>query len=170
MTGKCWRSVVVVTCLLSALILAGCKGPQSGDGNGWVDPDVLEGDIRLNERGVLGTRIEGLNFRTVLFEYDSFQLRDSELSKIEEAADYMRRNRNVLLVNEGHCDERGSREYNMSLGEHRALAVRAHLVGMGIEGSRIQTKSYGEEYPVDPGHNEAAWRTNRRVEFALYRP
>jgi peptidoglycan-associated lipoprotein len=81
----------------------------------------------------------------------------------------MTRNQDVRLIAEGHCDERGSREYNLSLGEHRALAVRAYLVGLGVDGARIQTRSYGEEQPLDPGHDESAWRLNRRVEFALFR-
>ena len=69
----------------------------------------------------------------------------------------------------GHCDERGSREYNMALGENRALAVRAHLIRLGTDAARIQTRSYGEERPLDPGHSEAAWRRNRRGEFLLFR-
>ena len=98
----------------------------------------------------------------VLFAYDSYQ-------KVEAVAKYMKSNADVKLVCEGNCDERGSNEYNMSLGEHRALAVRAYLVGLGIDGARIQTRSFGEEKPLNPGHNEAAWHENRRVEFALFR-
>jgi peptidoglycan-associated lipoprotein len=81
----------------------------------------------------------------------------------------MASNPGVRLVTEGHCDERGSNEYNMSLGEHRADAVRAALLTRNIDGARVTTKSYGEEMPLDPGHGEDAWRVNRRVEFAFYR-
>jgi peptidoglycan-associated lipoprotein len=72
------------------------------------------------------------------------------------------------VVIEGHCDERGSREYNLALGERRALAVRAYLVGLGIDATRLQTKSYGEEQPVAMGHDESSWSRNRRAEFVLF--
>ena len=104
----------------------------------------------------------------MLFDYDSFQIKPGEVAKIEKVAEYMKANTRVVLVAEGHCDERGSREYNMSLGEQRAGAVRAHLVGIGIAPDRIQTKSFGKEKPLNPGHGDAAWRENRRAEFAVY--
>ena len=105
----------------------------------------------------------------VYFDYDSFRVKDAELAKIQQVATRLRGAHGILCVTEGHCDERGSREYNMSLGEHRALAIRASLVSLGVDGARIQTRSYGEESPAIDGHNESAWRLNRRVEFAFYR-
>ena len=132
-----------------------------------VHPEDL--DIALSERFEDGTRIADVEVDSVLFKYDSFRIEESEVWKIEKAADYLRLNSGVRLVVEGHCDERGSREYNMSLGEHRALAVRAYLIGLGADVSHIQTRSYGEERPLDTGHDESAWRLNRRGEFALYR-
>jgi len=133
-----------------------------------LDADVIGGGA-LAERFEGGVLITDVEFSNVHFAYDSYQVEDAEVAKIERVAEYMRANPGVRLVVEGHCDERGSREYNMSLGEHRALAVRAYLVGVGIDGSGIQTRSYGEEMPVDPGHNEAAWRLNRRGGFVLFR-
>jgi len=133
----------------------------------------LDGDIGLGPRGFGedgdGRRM-GAEYQVdpVYFAYDSFQVRSSELGKIEHVAGMMRRDSGLRLVTEGHCDERGSNEYNMALGEHRALAIRANLVTLGIDGSRIQTRSYGEEKPADPSHGEAAWRLNRRVEFVFY--
>jgi len=128
------------------------------------------GEIPLDDRPLEpGDLVRDIAFASVQFAYDSFQVADTEARKVQDVADYMRRNGSVRLVVEGHCDERGSREYNLSLGEHRALAVRAHLVGLGIEGARIQTKSFGEEVPLDPGHGENAWWVNRRAEFKLYR-
>jgi peptidoglycan-associated lipoprotein len=116
-----------------------------------------------------GDRITNVTFSAVMFEFDSFRVTSSELPKIKQVADFMRKNTAAKLVAEGHCDERGSNEYNMSLGEHRAQAVRASLVSLGIEAGRIQTRSFGEEKPADPNHNEQAWRKNRRAEFALFR-
>ena len=130
-------------------------------------PDLkMEGD-----RFTTGTPVSDIEFHrdNVLFEYDSFQIKSTEIAKIEKIAGFMKQETKVVLVCEGHCDERGSREYNMSLGEQRAQAVRAHLVGVGIAPERIQSKSFGKEKPLNAGHNEAAWRENRRVEFALFR-
>ena len=75
----------------------------------------------------------------------------------------------IVLVVEGNCDERGTNEYNISLGERRALAVREQLIALGVDGARVQTVSYGEERPVDAGHDENAWVKNRRADFAFYR-
>ena len=71
------------------------------------------------------------------------------------------------MIVEGHCDERGSNEYNLALGERRALAVRAAMISAGIDGARVQTRSYGEERAVAFGHDESAWRLNRRAEFTF---
>ena len=132
-------------------------------------PDEIEGDYALDAaRPGEGSRVSSVVFDSVAFQYDSFQIADSEIGKIERVAAYMRENPSQLLVVEGHCDERGSREYNLSLGEHRALSVRAYLIGLGIDSSRIQTRSYGEENPLDLGHGDGAWRANRRGEFAVY--
>ena len=160
-------SILFVCSLL--LVLPGCKGAGSGRGHGEdIDPEGVFNDP-LYERFEDGIRITDVQFSSVLFSYDSFTVANSETVKIERVAHYMRANPNVRLIVEGHCDERGSREYNMSLGEHRALAVRAYLISHGINAQRIQTRSYGEERPVSHGHSESSWRLNRRGEFALYR-
>lgn len=170
MLNKCWYKIAIIGCICG-MLGAGCAS-KSKIGLGPAGEDIVspeDTDIVLSERPEGGTLVTDVEFRNVQFAYDSFQIADSEIGKIEEVASYLRGNRRIRLVTEGHCDERGSREYNMSLGEHRALAVRAYLVGLGIESSRIHTKSYGEERPLNPGHNESAWRLNRRVEFILYR-
>lgn len=172
MTQKRWITVGIGLgfCLWLA---AGCRTKSTfGDGGeDIVDPTILgaAGDYPLAERVEGGVPVTDVQFAPVRFGYDSFQISPSEITKIEQVADYLEAKPNVRLVLEGHCDERGSREYNMSLGEYRALAVRAHLIGLNVDGDRIQTRSYGEEMPLDPGHNEAAWQRNRRVEFALFR-
>lgn len=114
-------------------------------------------------------RVADINFAPVYFAYDSYQLAPEEVVKIEQVAEFMRNNKDVVLIVEGHCDERGSNEYNLSLGEQRALAIRSYLLNLGIAPERIQTRSFGEERPAVPGHDESAWRFNRRGEFALYR-
>ena len=103
----------------------------------------------------------------ISFAYDRHDIPAVEEVKIDGMAQYLRTNPQYSLVVEGHCDERGSEEYNMALGERRALAVRGALLLRGIEASRITTLSLGEESPRDPGHNESAWSKNRRVEMKL---
>jgi peptidoglycan-associated lipoprotein len=158
---------------LCCLTVSGCsrfrRGGGVGGGTDVLTPMDFGTDLVLGERFEDGERVTDVSFEPVSFGYDSYQVSPSETPKIELVADYMRGNPDVVLVVEGHCDERGSREYNMSLGEHRALAVRSYLVGLGVYASRINTRSFGEERPVAEAHDESAWRLNRRGEFALYR-
>jgi peptidoglycan-associated lipoprotein len=104
----------------------------------------------------------------IQFGYDSALLPPKEVTKLEKAGQYLLDNPNRVMNVDGHCDERGSNEYNLSLGEQRAQALRKFLIDLGIDGSRIQTRSFGKEKPLDPGHNEAAWTKNRRGEFVVY--
>jgi peptidoglycan-associated lipoprotein len=107
---------------------------------------------------------------TVHFDFDSAVIKASEKAKIETVSAYLKSNRGMAVKVEGHCDERGTEEYNRALGERRALAVREHLVRAGIAPERIDTISYGEDRPADPGHDEAAWKKNRRGVFILLTP
>lgn len=107
---------------------------------------------------------------TVYFDFDRFSVKPSETAKVEKVANYLKQNQNYKVKVDGHCDERGTEEYNRSLGERRALAVREHLVRLGVAADRIRTVSYGEDMPADPGHDEAAWAKNRRAEFVLLKP
>ena len=163
--------------VLAALVLgaAGCTSRNGANGGGLGEDDMLGplnplgGGYELAERGEFGVPVSDVTFENVSFAYDSFTITDTERRKIEAVADYMVANPQTTVVIDGHCDERGSREYNLSLGEHRALAVRAYLISLGVAGDRIQTRSFGEEQPLDPGHGDAAWLANRRGEFSLYR-
>jgi peptidoglycan-associated lipoprotein len=104
---------------------------------------------------------------TVHFEYDSSSVKSAEKPKLAAVADYLKNHTQDALEIEGHCDERGTEEYNRSLGERRALALREQLIALGIDPSKIDTKTLGKDRPVDSGHNEAAWKQNRRGEFLL---
>lgn len=110
---------------------------------------------------------EIFNADTVHFDYDSSNIKESDKSKVALVADYMKGHAGDAVEIEGHCDERGTEEYNRSLGERRALALREELVRLGIEPGRIDTLSFGEDRPVDTAHNEAAYKQNRRGEFVL---
>jgi peptidoglycan-associated lipoprotein len=113
---------------------------------------------------------EAFRLNTVYFDFDRSTVKPSERSKIEPVADYLRGHAENKLQIEGHCDERGTEEYNRSLGERRALALREYLVNLGISADRIKTISFGEDRPADPAHDESAWSKNRRGEFVLLKP
>lgn len=107
---------------------------------------------------------------TVHFGFDSSAISSSEQAKIASVADALKGQASAAIRIEGHCDERGTEEYNRALGERRALAIREEIVRLGIDASRVDTISYGKDRPVDPGHSEAAWKLNRRGEFILLTP
>src|SRR6266567_2364105 len=108
--------------------------------------------------------------QTVHFDFDSSVVKASEKPNVEAVASALKSDTAAKLLIEGHCDERGTEEYNRSLGERRALALRESLATLGVDPMRVKTISYGEDKPVDPGHDESAWRKNRRGEFILLHP
>jgi peptidoglycan-associated lipoprotein len=178
MKGMQWFKILACVAV-SAALCSGCnifgkkKTAVTPEADDLRTTDIVNNDLPMTGQRTTGdgTPVPASEFtvESVLFSYDSYQIAESEVSKVEKVAEFMKKVTEVKLVTEGHCDERGSNEYNMSLGEHRALAVRAYLVGLGIDGSRIQTRSFGEEKPKNAEHGESAWRENRRVEFALFR-
>jgi len=107
---------------------------------------------------------------TVHFAFDSAAVKSGEQSKVVIVAEALKSDMNAKLLVNGYCDERGTEEYNRSLGERRALALREELAKDGVGADRIRTVSYGKDNPVDPGHDESAWSKNRRGEFILCHP
>ena len=103
----------------------------------------------------------------VYFNFDSADLSEESRSTLTKNADYLSKQSGVKARIEGNCDERGSDDYNMALGERRAKAAKDYLVNLGIASDRLSTISYGEEKPADPGHDEEAWAKNRRAEFVI---
>ncbi len=113
---------------------------------------------------------ETFKSNTVFFEYDKSAIQAGEAGKIGPVIEYLKAHSDSNLLIEGHCDERGTEEYNRALGERRALALRERVTAAGISGERVTTVSYGEDRPADPGHDQAAWSKNRRGEFILLVP
>lgn len=107
---------------------------------------------------------------TVHFDYDSPVVKEGEMQHVNAVAAALRQDGSAKLLIEGHCDERGTEEYNRSLGERRALALREELAKMSIDPMRVRTLTFGEDQPVDQGHDESAWKKNRRGEFVLMHP
>lgn len=111
-----------------------------------------------------------LKAQTVYFDFDSSVVKASEKGKVSAVADYLKGNSQAALRVEGNCDERGTEEYNRSLGERRALAVREELIRLGIDPIKVVTVSYGEDRPVAQGHDESAYKQNRRDDFIVLTP
>jgi len=132
-----------------------------GEGIKSNDPTVHEG-WKENR--------EALQAQTVYFDFDSSVVKSSQEPKVAAVADYLKGNPAAAVKVEGHCDERGTEEYNRALGTRRALAVREALVRAGIDPTRVDTISYGKDRPAVPGHDEAAWSKNRRGEFVVLTP
>ena len=120
---------------------------------------------------ILGKTIEEINADSPLddvrFDYDSAVILDSARPVLDRTVEWLGIYPRVTLVIEGHCDERGTVEYNLALGERRAQAVYNYLVSLGIAANRLKTISYGKEFPLDPAHNEEAWARNRRAHFEI---
>ncbi|MBI5711322.1 MAG: peptidoglycan-associated lipoprotein Pal [Candidatus Eisenbacteria bacterium] len=109
------------------------------------------------------SKVTSSDFQPAFFEFDSYALRDDARAALDGDAKLLREHAEVAITLEGHCDERGTVEYNQALGEKRAQAARDYLVAAGIGASRIQTISYGKERPFADGHDETAWAQNRRA-------
>lgn len=165
--------------ILSVAMLAtiGCRSKQDSELVGDIDEfgitEISDADSGLSLFGApfneTMTRVDDVMVSPVYFGYDSSYLPPSESVKLEQVAQILLSNPKFALIVEGHCDERGSNEYNLSLGEQRALTLREQLTMMGVDPNRIQTRSFGEEKPAVFGSGESAWSQNRRGEFAFYR-
>ena len=166
--------------LLAALVLAGCQ--STGDAEVAPESEVQEAPAEAapaappmvtpaprpvtNEEGFpldASGRPIGYVF---YFEFDRTELKPRARALLAEHAEYLKENGSVRITIQGHADERGTREYNLALGERRASAVRDYLQSMGVASSQLRIVSYGEERPVDPRSTESAWSKNRRVELA----
>jgi peptidoglycan-associated lipoprotein len=103
----------------------------------------------------------------VYFDFDKYDIRKDQQQRIIGDADYLKQNADLVVRVEGNCDERGTNEYNMALGERRANSAKKYLINLGVPANRIKTISYGEERPLNYGHDELAWSQNRRDDFVI---
>jgi len=118
--------------------------------------------VAKKERGIEGEVFESKLLRDIHFDFDKYDIRREDEEILRENAAFLKKNPKMKIQIEGHCDERGTAEYNLALGERRANSAKRYLVSLGINSNQISTISYGEERPLDPGHNEEAWAKNRR--------
>ncbi|MBW2619641.1 MAG: peptidoglycan-associated lipoprotein Pal [Deltaproteobacteria bacterium] len=133
-----------------------------------VDEEVSEADVRSQElREELARKRMAFLNKMVHFDFDKYNIRPDAAGVLKNKAAWLKENPDVSISIEGHCDERGTAQYNLALGERRATASKNFLVRLGVSASRMETISYGEERPLDPGNNEAAWAKNRRAQFVI---
>ncbi len=190
------KTFSLLTLILSFALVAGCasqkKSPQSEMSppplssqqptiieldDSRITDALSEGDISEEDRGDLawlpkrppqGMRFaETSDLQIVYFEFDKYSLTTQTRDILNSNATWLKNNPNVSVQIEGHCDERGTLEYNQVLGENRAINVKKYLVTLGIDPGRLYTISYGELRPADPGHDEDAWAKNRRAQFKI---
>ena len=180
-----FSTIMSVFAVAVAVAVTGCKYDKAGKGgaggaggDGANGRDINAQDISAQEGSISGasegkfdelyTRCTDVDFSPVYFAFDSTVVPQGELGKIDAVAQHLTARTDRVVIVEGNCDERGSSEYNMALGENRAIIIRNYLVQSGIAADRIQTRSYGAEKPAVDGHDESAWSKNRRGEFAIY--
>lgn len=170
MTSRRVRWFAPFLLVVVALLLAGCpKRPEVEEGKpGAMGTEkVAKPGEPGKEQPVTPPGVATLQtpLKDVFFDFDKSTLREDAKKTLNENIAWLKANPDIRIVVEGHCDERGTNEYNLALGERRAKAVRDYLVAGGIDAKRISTISYGEERPFVLGHDESAWKFNRRAHF-----
>jgi peptidoglycan-associated lipoprotein len=135
-----------------------------------VQPTEAELQKQKMEAALREKRLEekqASEFKDIYYDFDKFNLKPEARELLRRHADWLLEHSNFDVIIEGHCDERGTNEYNLALGERRAASAMKYLADLGVEKKRLTTISYGEELPLDPGHNEEAWAKNRRAHFVV---
>jgi len=187
-------AIAIVTLLLFAVSCGGKKPPAAlepgvteGDEMTVEQPDtsISEEDIEvvdegvgigeeggISERPISEMTLEEINaaefLRNIYFDFDMSDLRPDSIAQLDQNADWLKQHATVRAIIEGHCDERGTEEYNLALGERRAKGARDYLIRLGIAASRMMVVSYGESRPQELGSNESAWAMNRRAHFRVF--
>lgn len=155
-------SRLVAVGAMALLVGVGCQSTPPAEapdtGSEWKESSTPS-DTGSREAAPLG------NVQTVYFDYDKAEIRPDARAVLQNNADVIGSGDGPVITIEGHCDERGSEEYNLALGERRANAVKRYLVDLGVPSSRLRTVSFGEARPAVQGHDESAWRYNRRADF-----
>ena len=129
--------------------------------------DLDKSLVAKKEPGIEGTVFESSLLKDIRFDFDRYDIRPQDTEILRENVALLKKYPNVKIQIEGHCDERGTTEYNVALGERRANSTKRYLLSLGISADRLSTISYGEEKPADSGHTEDAWAKNRRAHFVI---
>ena len=165
---------IAVVVILALFISSGCcakkKAPMAEPTPTRVaqapvvkeQPELIIQEESLEDQARKAGALQNINF-----DFDKYNLKPEAVKRLDQTGDWVSKNAGVKIRIEGHCDERGTNEYNLALGDRRANSAKKYLVDLGIAADRLSTISYGEERPADSGHNEAAWAKNRQDEFKI---
>ena len=156
------KKLLMLCWVVAAVSVAGCSSKSSESA---LNTDTGQYDQSAAEAALLEEARQMV--KDVFFAFDSSELDQTAVGQLKNNAAWLIEHNGVSAMIEGHCDERGTYEYNMALGEKRAEVTKSFLVKAGVESSRLATVSFGEERPFDPGHDEAAWSKNRRAHFVF---
>ena len=169
-----WWGAAVILSL--AMLVGGCAGKRPFWKKKADEGRLGTGLVEISEEAIpaeLSARgkefVESESIGDVYFDYDRYNIRADARKELAKNARWLKRYGGVEIQIEGHCDERGSNEYNMALGQRRAASARNYLISLGVNPEQIYTISYGEEKPFAMGHNEEAWAQNRRGHFLIRR-
>jgi len=157
-------ATLIVSLAFFGMSCASAGKKELGKGTSDIGPGRGIEGIEIPGEGLDGT-LYGLE--DIHFEFDKSSLNAEAQGILKSSAAWLKNNPSVIIEIEGHCDERGTIEYNLALGDRRARSAKDFLVNLGISSSRMTTISYGEEMPLDPSHNEGAWAKNRRAHFTI---
>ncbi|MEM7411237.1 MAG: peptidoglycan-associated lipoprotein Pal [Myxococcota bacterium] len=163
MTQQSLTRTIGVLFLASITGLWGCQSSQENTAAATPDTGSEFQEAPVEPPPPMPTKLA--EFQTVYFDFDRFDIRDDARPALRGNADAVNAADAGAVTIEGHCDERGSAEYNLALGERRANAVKRYLVDLGVPSSKLRTVSFGEDRPAVQGHDESAWRYNRRADF-----
>ena len=176
--------VLVLVLGLSAILFTGCAKreivkEEVAKEEKVVAPEEKPAAVQPTEAELQKQRMEAAlrekkleekqasEFKDIYFDFDKFNLKPETRELLQRHADWLLGHSDFDVIIEGHCDERGTNEYNLALGERRAASAMKYLVNLGVEKKRLTTISYGEELPLDPRHNNEAWTKNRRDHFVV---
>lgn len=163
---------LILATILAGVIISGCakKAVTKAEGETVAKPAVEEkapAPAAKEEPIPAAEEKKMLELRHAFFDFDKSLIRDDAKAPLQNNAEFLRANKNTKIVIEGHCDERGTIEYNIALGQRRAESAKRYLVNLGIDASRIATVSYGKERPFCKEHNEDCYQSNRRAHFIV---
>lgn len=191
--GTLMRGFLAILSIIALLLFVGCGGKrqaaiqddstttaESGRTGGPItntEDVTTESGRRVGSEGISETPLSDMTLeeinaaeflKIINFDFDKYDLRPDAIALLEQNGRWLLQNGSVKVIIEGHCDERGTEEYNLALGERRANSAKSFLVRFGIDETRLTTVSYGESLPVDATHNESAWAKNRRAFFRVF--
>ena len=152
----------IFVAILGLMMFSGCAEKKAVVTDSTAQQPAAAEPAKTDALATAQAALQDINF-----DFDRSNIREDARQIMKANADFLIKNKDINLIIEGHCDERGTAEYNMALGERRAQEAKKYLINLGVESARMKTVSYGEERPLDPVSNEDAWAKNRRAHFAV---